>query len=77
MVQQRLPISKIWSVPSERTGGGLRIGLCGPGFREPMVKRFNFSIEFERQVSQEYLAGETLHGLAERHLISRNLIRFG
>ena len=33
------------------------------------------SIEFKRQVAQEYLAGETLHGLAKRHDISRNLIR--
>ncbi len=40
-----------------------------------MVKHRNYSIEFKRQVSQEYLAGETLHGLAKRHLISRNLIR--
>jgi transposase-like protein len=31
--------------------------------------------EFKRQVVQEYLAGETLHGLAKRHDISRNLIR--
>jgi transposase len=33
------------------------------------------SIEFERQVAQEYLGGETLHGLAKRHDISRDLIR--
>ena len=26
-------------------------------------------------MAQEYLAGETLHGLANRHSISRNLIR--
>ncbi len=26
-------------------------------------------------MAQEFLAGETLHGLAKRHLISRNLIR--
>jgi hypothetical protein len=26
-------------------------------------------------VAQEYLGGETLHGLAKRHDISRNLIR--
>ena len=30
----------------------------------------------QRQVAQEFLAGETLHGLAKRHDISRNLIRF-
>ena len=33
------------------------------------------SIEFKRQVAQEFLAGETLHGLAKRHDICRNLIR--
>ena len=40
-----------------------------------MVKHRNYSIEFKRQVSQEYLAGETLHGLAKRYVMSRNLIR--
>jgi transposase-like protein len=40
-----------------------------------MVKHRNYSIEFKRQVAQEYLGGETLHGLAKRHQISRNLIR--
>jgi transposase len=32
-------------------------------------------LEFKRQVAQELLAGETLHGLAKRHDICRNLIR--
>lgn len=40
-----------------------------------MAKHRNYSIEFKRQVAQEYLGGETLHGLAKRHQISRNLIR--
>ena len=40
-----------------------------------MPKYRAHSIEFNRQVAQEYLAGETLHGLAQRHDISRNLIR--
>lgn len=40
-----------------------------------MAKHSSYSVEFKRQVAQEYLAGETLHGLAKRHLISRNLIR--
>jgi transposase len=26
-------------------------------------------------VTQEFIAGETLHGLAARHVVSRNLIR--
>jgi transposase-like protein len=40
-----------------------------------MAKHRIHSIEFKRQVAQEFLAGETLHGLAKRHAISRNLIR--
>ncbi len=33
------------------------------------------SLEFKRQVVQEYLGGETLHGLSKRHDISRQLVR--
>ena len=40
-----------------------------------MTKHRSHSIEFKRQVAQEFLAGETLHGLAKRHDIARNLIR--
>ena len=40
-----------------------------------MVKHRSHSIEFKRQVAQEFLAGETLHGLAKRHDVSRNLVR--
>src|ERR1700744_979295 len=40
-----------------------------------MAKHRTHSVEFKRQVSQEYLSGETLHGLSKRHNISRNLIR--
>ncbi len=40
-----------------------------------MPKHRSYAIEFKRQVAQEYLAGETLHGLAKRHGISRNLVR--
>ena len=40
-----------------------------------MVKNRTHSIDFKRQVAQDYLAGETLHGLAKRHDLSRNLIR--
>ena len=39
-----------------------------------MPKYRAHSIEFKRQVAQEYLAGERLHGLAQRHDLSRNLI---
>ncbi len=40
-----------------------------------MAKHRSYSIDFKRQVAQEFLAGETLHGLARRHDVSRNLIR--
>jgi transposase len=40
-----------------------------------MAKHRSHSIEFKRQVAQEFIAGETLHGLAKRHDLSRNLIR--
>jgi transposase len=40
-----------------------------------MVKHRSHSIEFKRQIAQEFMAGETLHALAKRHDISRNLIR--
>ena len=33
------------------------------------------SVAFKRQVAEEFLAGETLHGLAKRHDLCRNLIR--
>jgi len=40
-----------------------------------MAKHRTHSIAFKRQVAQEFIAGETLHGLAQRHDVSRNLIR--
>ena len=40
-----------------------------------MANNRSHSIEFKRQVAQEFIAGETLHALACRHDISRNLIR--
>ena len=39
-----------------------------------MAKHRTHSIEFKRLVAQEFIAGETLHGLAKRHDLSRNLI---
>src|ERR1700738_2611345 len=36
-----------------------------------MAKHRTHSIEFKRQVAQDFIAGETLHGLAKRHDISR------
>ena len=62
--------------PSGRTIGREIIDRQ-PGFRRRnlMAKRRTHSIEFKRQVAQEFLAGETLHGLAKRHDVCRNLIR--
>ena len=40
-----------------------------------MAKHRCYSIDFKRQVAQEFIAGETLHSLGKRHDVSRNLIR--
>ena len=40
-----------------------------------MARHRSHSVAFKRLVAEEFLAGETLHGLAKRHDISRNLIR--
>jgi transposase len=40
-----------------------------------MPKHRSHSAAFKRQVAQEFVAGETLHGLSKRHDISRQLIR--
>jgi transposase len=40
-----------------------------------MAKHRSHSIVFKRQIAQEFIAGDTLHGLAKRHDLSRNLIR--
>ena len=40
-----------------------------------MVKHRSHSVAFKRQVAQEFVGGETLHGLSKRHDISRQLIR--
>jgi transposase len=47
------------------------------GFRriKAVARHRSHSIEFKRQIAQEFIAGESLHGLAKRHDISRNLIR--
>ncbi len=40
-----------------------------------MTKHRSHSAAFKRQVAQEFIADETLHGLSKRHDISRQLIR--
>lgn len=42
---------------------------------EALAKHRSHSAAFKRQVAQEFVTGATLHGLAKRHDISRNLIR--
>jgi transposase-like protein len=40
-----------------------------------MARHRSHSIEFKRQIAQEFVAGETLYALAKRHDLSRQLIR--
>ena len=40
-----------------------------------MTKYRSHSAAFKRQVAEKFIAGETLHGLSQRHDISRQLIR--
>lgn len=40
-----------------------------------MTKHRIHSLEFKRQVAEAYLSGETLHALAARYDLGRNLIR--
>src|SRR5213080_1615160 len=40
-----------------------------------MARQRSHSIEFNRQVAQEFIAGESLYALSKRHDISRQLIR--
>jgi transposase-like protein len=40
-----------------------------------MAKHRSHSIAFKRQIAQKFISGETLHGLAKWHDLSRNLIR--
>src|SRR5437667_5976313 len=51
--------------------------LSGHGFHplKAMARRRSHSIEFKRQVAQEFIAGESLYALSKRHDISRQLIR--
>jgi transposase-like protein len=40
-----------------------------------MAKHRSHSIEFKRQVAQEFVAGEMLHALASRHDMTQQLSR--
>src|SRR3984885_5606804 len=50
-------------------------GATGLSRMKAMAKHRIHSIEFKRQIAQDFIAGETLHALAGRHDVSRNLIR--
>jgi hypothetical protein len=55
----------IWNWPVCRASKGWK----------PMARHRTHCVESRRQVAQEYLGGEILHGQANRPDISRNLIR--
>ena len=40
-----------------------------------MARHRSHSVAFKRQVAEEFIAGDTLHGLSRRHDVSRQLIR--
>ena len=40
-----------------------------------MARQRSHSIEFKRQVAQEFIGGESMYALSKRHDISRQLIR--
>jgi len=50
-------------------------GTAGLSEDESHGQTRSHSVEFKRQVAQEFIAGETLHALARRHDVSRTLIR--
>lgn len=65
-----------WSAPLGANRLGFGIDPVSRVFGKKTMARYRtHSIEFKRQVAQEYLAGETLHGLSKRHDIQRQLIR--
>jgi transposase-like protein len=76
-VNRRAKLTSDWSAPLGVDG---MKGLDWPvvlGFQrmKAMTRHRSHSAAFKRQVAQEFIAGETLHGLSKRHDISRQLIR--
>jgi transposase len=51
------------------------IPLRGSWRMEATTKRRSHGVAFKRQVAEEFITGETLHGLSKRRDISRQLIR--
>src|SRR5512144_1574457 len=68
--QKPTPAGRLKRATSCRNTGRHDLGMTGR-----LRRNQHHSIEFKRQVAQEFMAGETLHGLAKRHDLSRNLIR--
>jgi transposase len=66
-----------WSAPLRPDSLRLVIWQDELGFRrmKAMARQRSHSIEFKRQVAQEFIAGESLYALSKRHDISRQLIR--
>jgi transposase len=77
MIGLRQKLLTFWSAPLRLDWSGPQDWPVGEDFEgwKPMPSHRSRSIKFKRQVAQEYIGGETLHGLAKRHDISRNLIR--
>ena len=63
-------------VPGGGQGGRLELIPSLLGFRkmEAMTKQRAHGAAFKRQVAEEFIAGETLHMLSQRHGLSRQLI---
>jgi hypothetical protein len=40
-----------------------------------MANHHTYSIEFKRQIAQDFMAGEMFHALIRRDDVSRNLVR--
>src|SRR5690349_9001318 len=65
-----------WSDPRQATAWAAGFNPCWAMEQGNMARHRSYSTAFKRQIGQEYLAGEvSLHGLAKRHDICRNLIR--
>jgi transposase-like protein len=64
-----------WNAPLTVERLGIDPGLPGFQMMKAMLKHRSHSVEFKRQITQEFIAGETLHALTKRHDVSRNLIR--
>ncbi len=58
--------------PLECAPGAGQFGELGFQRMKAMARQRSHSIEFKRQVAQEFIAGESLYALSKRHDISRS-----